>query len=352
MSAASEISQNVWLGPTPEWSATTKPTTKDLGFDVLVDTHDVATMPDPRFLAAVSENFDGDLEPLRLEFPSSGSLLAPSWGDVEVFDLIDMCKWVYHVTHPEVTNASVDADGDISMVSLTSKPRKVLIHCSDGYTESSLLAIAYFIFAEGVPVHEAWLRLHSEKKRNFFAYPSDVTFLTTVQNRLLFESPAARQRQLCPQPDPGWLANMDGSFPSRILPYMYLGNLAHANNPELLRALGITRLLSVGEPVSWSKCEVDKWGSENMMMIDGVQDNGIDPLTQELNRCLEFIGRSFFSSNGPGRQTDQVRILRKRKVGRNGDFGTLSRWRFEVRYHLYRRGHGGNGIVISKSIVS
>lgn len=289
MSAATEISQNVYLGHTPDWPASTRPTVEDLGFDVLIDTHDVATMPDPRFLCAMSDKFR-DQEPLRLEFPSSGSLLAPSWGDPEIFDLIDMCKWIYHITHPPVPNADVDADGDIAMVPLTPKPRKVLIHCSDGYTESSLLAIAYFMFAEGVPVHEAWLRLHCEKKRNFFAYPSDVTLLTTVQHRLLLESPAAQHGRFRNLPDPGWLAKMDGSLPSRILPYMYLGNLAHANNPELLRNLGIKRLLSIGEPVSWPREEAEKWGFENMMMIDDVQDNGIDPLTQEFDRCLGFIG--------------------------------------------------------------
>jgi dual specificity MAP kinase phosphatase len=73
---------------------------------------------------------------------------------------------------------------------------------------------------------------------------------------------------------------------------MYLGNLTHANNPELLRALGITRILSIGEPVSWSQAEIEKWGVESLLMIDEVQDNGIDPLTQQFDRCLEFIGES------------------------------------------------------------
>src|SRR5690606_17051106 len=106
----------------------------------------------------------------------------------------------------------------------------------------------------------------------------DVTFLTSVQNKLLLESPVARARQALDLPDAKWLARMDGSLPSRVLPYMYLGNLAHANNPALLRALGIRRILSVGEPVSWPRMEVERWGPDNLMMIDDVQDNGIDPL--------------------------------------------------------------------------
>nr|GFD58024.1 hypothetical protein [Tanacetum cinerariifolium] len=83
----------------------------------------------------------------------------------------------------------------------------------------------------------------------------------------------------------------DGSLPSRILPYMYLGNLGHANNPEMLRELGITRILSVGEALSWD-ADVKKqlqWPEENFLMVDRVQDNGVDPLWSEFERCLKFI---------------------------------------------------------------
>ena len=91
------------------------------------------------------------------------------------------------------------------------------------------------------------------------------------------------------------MKRIDGSLPSRILPYMYLGNLSHANNPSLLAAMGIKRVLSVGEPVSWSDGTSKSWGAGNVMFIDRVQDNGVDPLTDEFDRCLEFIGE--FTSN-------------------------------------------------------
>ncbi|KAL2380039.1 hypothetical protein RJZ90_004863 [Blastomyces dermatitidis] len=283
MAEASEITTNVWQGPTPDINE--RPF-EDLGFDVFIETHDVANIPNIRYLSKISRQMDDG--PQRLEFPSSGSVLA-SFNQIEVFDLIDTCRWIYHITHPERLEQPIDSDGDIPMVELTAKPRKVLIHCGDGYTESSLLAIAYFMFAEGAPVHEAWLRLHCEKQRNFFAYPSDVTFLTSIQQRLLLESPAARNRSITNSLEPAWLSRMDGSLPSRILPYMYLGNLTHANNPELLRALGIRRILSIGESVSWPPSEIEKWGPESLMMINEVQDNGIDPLTQQFDRCLKFI---------------------------------------------------------------
>ncbi|KAL2221839.1 hypothetical protein M432DRAFT_600609 [Thermoascus aurantiacus ATCC 26904] len=290
MSKASEISNNVWQGPTPELILRpqgTGPVKEEEEFDLLIEASDVASVPGPRLL----EKIEKDLEdgPQRLEFPSSGSIIPPTGENREVDDLVNTVRWMYYLANPEEPEQEVDADGDIPMVSLVKKPRKIFIHCGDGYTESSLLAIAYFVFAEGVPVHEAWLRLHCEKKRNFFAYPSDVAFLTSIQRRLLQESPAAQGLNLSRLPDPAWLSKMDGSLPSRILPYMYLGNLTHANNPELLWALGIRRVLSIGEPVNWTDAEIRMWGEKNLMFIDQIQDNGIDPLTQEFDRCLEFI---------------------------------------------------------------
>ncbi|KAF3483175.1 pps1 dual specificity phosphatase [Arthroderma uncinatum] len=287
MSQASEISNNVWQGPTPDLSY-------DMGglpaadYDILIETHDGASIPDSRYLTKISSQLHKG--PHHIEFPSSGSIMASAWSQLEVYDFIATCRWIYQLANPiSQDEPSEGEDGDIPMRTVPAKPRKVFIHCGDGYTESSLLALAYFMYAEGAPVHEAWLRLHCEKKRNFFAYPSDVTFLLGIQQKLLCESPNPKGRQLTYRPSPNWMTKMDGSLPSRILPYMYLGNLAHATNPELLWSLGIRRVLSVGEPVSWMAEEVEKWGAENLLLINEVQDNGIDPLTQELERCLEFI---------------------------------------------------------------
>lgn len=289
MSKTSEISKNVWQGPTPDLTVGLGDLHSDEEFDLFIEASDLASIPGPRFLAKVDRQLkDG---PQQIEFPSSGSIVPPPTTEKkEVDDLVTTVRWLYYLANPEEPEEEqVDADGDIPMASLSRKPRKVLIHCGDGYTESSLLVLAYFMFAEGVPAHEAWLRLHCDRKRNFFAYPSDVAFLTSIQQQLLQESPAARGLNLSRLPDPTWLGKMDGSLPSRILPYMYLGNLTHANNSELLWALGIRRVLSIGEPVSWSEAEVKRWGKNNLMFIDQVQDNGIDPLTQEFERCLEFI---------------------------------------------------------------
>lgn len=290
MSRASEISKNVWLGPTPDYMLrpeVCEPPKQD-PYDLMIEASDLASIPGPRYLAMIDKQLEEG--PQRIEFPSSGSMALPSGNTRELEDLVNTIRWIYYLAHPEPTEEA-EADGDISGGPSRKQPRSVYIHCADGYTESSLLAVAYFMFAEGVPAHEAWLRLHCQQGRNFFTYPTDVAFLRHVQPRLLQESPANRSMMASELSDPDWFMNMDGSLPSRILPYLYLGNLSHANNPELLRELGVRRVLSIGEPVSWSGQGRHEWGVENLMFIDNVQDNGIDPLWQEIHSCLDFIGK-------------------------------------------------------------
>ena len=296
MSKASEIANNVWLGPTPDsvLCPSSTHTGEKSDFDVLIEASDLAQLPHTETLRRIAELSGSALQ--HIDFPSSGSIMPPTWSHAEVDGLMEMCQWIYKLANPGTTSdpdgEEPDSDGDIPMRTLPQRPRKILIHCTDGYTESTLLALAYFMYANCAPVHDAWLRLHCEKKRNFFSYPSDVALLKTIQPRILRESPRRpRDVSAIEREEPAWLSRIDGSLPSRILPYMYLGNLGHANNPELLKAMGIRRVLSVGEPISWSERDLSAWGRENVSFIDRVQDNGVDPLTDEFERCLEFIGR-------------------------------------------------------------
>jgi dual specificity MAP kinase phosphatase len=225
-------------------------------------------------------------------------------------------------------------------------PKKILLHCLDGYTETSLLALAYSMFAHGLTVGEAWVSMHVNKERNFFAYPSDVSLLRAIQPRILSISPAfltKKAQRLQPRakdgdvemtdvdldpmnilsvkPDPVWLNDSyDGSLPSRVLPYLYLGNIAHAKSPALLKELGIKRILSVGENIDWkewkskldppamctgedgselhrsmSKTEVREFSKEGYDFLKvggcGLADNGIDGLSMTFDKCMEFIGK-------------------------------------------------------------
>ncbi|KAF2121475.1 hypothetical protein BDV96DRAFT_483649 [Lophiotrema nucula] len=292
MSKASEISANVFLGPSPDPQL--QDSTSEEAFDVLIEATDLAHVPDSRSLRNIRAALEKDgQESIHLEFPSSGSIMPPSWSHAEVDGLMETCKWIYELANPnevkKTKRKKTDEDGDIELEDLVA-PKKFLLHCTDGYTETSLLALTYYMYAEGVPAHEAWVQLHRDKGRNFFAYPTDVSLLTSIEPRILQESPRW-QKDVFNLRSPEWLERIDGSLPSRILPYMYLGNLGHANNPELLRELRITRILSVGETLSWADKIRDKlnWPVENLMVIDRVQDNGVDSLWDDFDRCLKFI---------------------------------------------------------------
>lgn len=348
MSSASEVSHNFWLGPTPDPTLGFIPDhcVEDPPFDIMIEANDLAQLPDAKTFALLEELLhqkdNANLSAIpQLEFPGSGSIMPPTWSQVEVDGLLATCEWLYQQTHnPPRTqkrrdsklslDAEVDTDGDSVMGSPDSEPhegRRVLVHCADGYTESSLLALAYYMYAECVPVHEAWLQLHREKRRNFFAYGTDVALLRAIQPRLLQASPkhSGDLKQLCPSV-PDWLDKMDGSLPSRILDYMYLGNLGHANNPSLLKELGIGRVLSVGEPVCWSKEVLEQWPKEDLMFVDKVQDNGVDQLTEEFPRCLEFIGKLGEFVKLIATTIANASICRERAAERDQDAGALSCW--------------------------
>lgn len=299
MTKASEIDHNVWLGPTPDPAIDSALAGSEEQYDILIECSDMGRL-NPAALKAIAER-DDEQRPMYLEFPSSGSIMPPTWSQTEADGILETCKWIYNISHgilpPDDDIIIDDSDGDSPMsVSSRTRPRRILIHCTDGYTESTLLALSYFTYATGLPVPSAWLELHVDKKRNFFAYPSDVALLTSIAPRLLSESPVHAGKSLnditeLAKAEPEWIKNMDGSLPSRVTDYMYLGNLGHANNPELLREMGINQILSVGETASWKDGELERWGRDNIMLVQRVQDNGVDPLTEEFTRCLDFIGK-------------------------------------------------------------
>lgn len=347
MSQASEIANNVWLGPSPvvdtmlqmpDGSDSCQEPTKK--YDLLIEASDMAQLPDRKAYSLLDNLLSGNklskTSVPQLEFPGSGSISPPTWSQSEVDGLMAACAWIYKqandlanecepisaiepprgrkdskvaYTPPEKDNdgdSIMAASDNLGSTSPNSFPqsstdgKKILLHCADGYTETSLLALAYYMYANGVSLDRAYIELHRDLGRNFFAYPTDVALLASIQPRILQSSPARIDcsfTTLSP-PVPAWMHKIDGSLPSRITDYMYLGNLGHANNPGLLKELGIGQVLSVGESVSWTEEERKTFQTipasgetvrDRLMFIDKVQDNGVDPLTDEISRCLEFI---------------------------------------------------------------
>lgn len=295
MTKPSQIAHNVWMGPTLD-----RGSEEESLFDLLIECSDLGRL-NPHALQELAEGAAPEESICCLDFPSSGSILPSSWSHAETDGIVETCKWIYHLAHGSQPSGINGSNGDAVMINTPGswspmRPRKILIHCGDGYTESTMLGIAYYSFSTGRSIPDAWLNLHTTLKRNFFAYPADVSLLTSIAPRLLTDSPAlegkdSRAFETLATDEPDWLPGIDGSFPSRVLDYLYLGNLNHANNPDLLRALGIGQLLSVGETAMWRDGELEQWGPQNVFVVEDVQDNGIDPLTEEFDRCLDFIGK-------------------------------------------------------------
>lgn len=295
--------------------------------------------------------------------------------DEAVESIVDMCIWIKKQSCPNTKVApNHNAHGLLHGALRYSRnntssnawpkhpqqlPRRVLLHCSDGYTDTSILALAYLMYSRALSLPEAYLDLQNRCNRCFFVYGRDVPFLQRLSKRLAAESksllgspersrssfnwslnssnddvpstmrstsrrsssgrrnsneegsppfeqsvwarglaaatglvtssqgPLAKKssgnlrsgaqlaaeltRTSTPTPqrstptpmspaqhdllqpppvkDHSWFNNphFQGSFPSRILPFLYLGNLSHALNPAMLHAIGITHVVSVGE---------------------------------------------------------------------------------------------------------
>ncbi|PCH39360.1 hypothetical protein WOLCODRAFT_29498 [Wolfiporia cocos MD-104 SS10] len=329
------------------------------------------------------------------------------------------------------TSASVHADTDC--VEMRTRPSKMLIYSADGYTESSVLALALLMTLRRVALPQAYLLLQCEKRRSFFVYPVDLPVLRRIEVRLererererglgidrkgrgvvvglgreredekerekegaetsdamalvnafekqheqwtrprLATRPSAKSVSFAvpparaPPPPPVnmppsrtqsendsetlhlevapgsgrprastlpasvapppsihdhevWFTDprFDGSFPSRVLPFLYLGNLNHASNAYMLHALGITHVVSVGEcalvpppsleaSASAPSCAgaaasararaahgslfvEEREGRIRVLDIKGVCDDGIDTLEPQLAPICDWI---------------------------------------------------------------
>ena len=306
-------------------------------------------------------------------------------------------------------------------------PRRILLHCGDGYTETSMIALTYLMYARALTLPEAYLYLQNEAERSFFVYGRDLPLLKKIEikvrNRLALQQTSAHgstgwdrskshswssvqppfdrtdsahfavadldetiasdeetdpsftperggwQKSLvaaasglvsaipshhrrnastgssvvrasggmtrvrtptpsspeCETPSASspsqnahaWFydAHFEGAFPSRILPFLYLGNLHHALNAAMLHALGITHVVSVGEsalatpdgevinivttpagkassaPVTYTNSlwHEQQAGRISVLDMQNVSDDGIDPLRSTMKEAVEYI---------------------------------------------------------------
>ena len=117
MSAASEIAPNVFLGPTPDLANFPPENEEDADYDVFIEASDLAQIPDSRALKAMRSVIDqGDHPSISLEFPSSGSIMPPTWSQAEVDGLIEMCRWIHDIAAGAEDTEEHDLGSSLSCV--------------------------------------------------------------------------------------------------------------------------------------------------------------------------------------------------------------------------------------------
>ncbi|KAA1476202.1 hypothetical protein DENSPDRAFT_499399 [Dentipellis sp. KUC8613] len=345
-----------------------------LGFDVCVECCDLAPCPGPAELRAAEEHLarmeDGWAQQCRERgevgaeddaavpprpAPNAGAVVhlpfpsAPPCTTAGLNALCAFVEFVQRVIEPPGYDGA--ADGKVRVGGglgrrgkAPTRASKVLIYSSDGYTESSVLALCLVMALKGMSLPEAYLELQVAKKRSFFVYHSDLSLLRRFEAKLSRERPTMRLRApthsgtqhalsasfeehspfsgaktqhgrprastspLLPSlvsDHQVWFDDprFDGSFPSRVLPFLYLGNLNHASNAYMLHALGITHVVSVGECALVPPAEPgpkrqgslfieEREGRIKVLDIKGVCDDGIDTLEPQLGPICEWIDRA------------------------------------------------------------
>ncbi|PPQ92589.1 hypothetical protein CVT25_007281 [Psilocybe cyanescens] len=80
-------------------------------------------------------------------------------------------------------------------VQARSRPLKILLYSSDGYTESSVPALCLLMAIKSLMLPEAYLELQVEKRRSFFVYQSDLGVLRRVEGRLREEREREKEKE-------------------------------------------------------------------------------------------------------------------------------------------------------------
>ncbi|KZT42199.1 hypothetical protein SISSUDRAFT_980478 [Sistotremastrum suecicum HHB10207 ss-3] len=322
------------------------------GYDLCVQCHDGASIPSSQHIRRAEEH----LQTLSALWQTGFTSVPPSRPPPNAQSIL-------HLPFPSSPSLQTNPIPAITtfltfIQSLihASRRSKVLIYSQDGYTESSVLALSLIMAEKRCSLPEAYLELQNRRHRSFFVYESDLAILRRVEQKYCTPQSVGRSRERgdrdrwpwsnfgrnnnnaspvpagdAPSSPPSskvgrssrnhssslpvlphgadhysWMNNprFDGSLPSRVLPFLYLGNLNHACNAYMLHALGITHVVSVGEsalipdepsspaPSGKPHGAGTLWLEEREGRIKNVSDDGIDSLRLQLRSICEWIDRA------------------------------------------------------------
>lgn len=301
MGRATEIAPNVWLGTSWDFvpDGTENPDNKPT-FGIGIEVVSAGELPPSSFLELVDTTFSEHdaqkskgLQPktqtAHLECPVS--LLYGSDQSALCDSLLNLCVWIHK--HAAPTESTREA-------------RRVILYCDDGYSESSILALSYLMYTMGFSLDQAYMYLQLDLYRSFFVTQSEWHLLQQLAQRMpaLREAhpPAQHPAPTPDEPQPLFMDDFhfDGSMPSRILPFLYLGNMQHAMNVRLQQRLGITHVVSVGEDCladtgPHTLAAAREAGTVDVLQIQNLADDGIDPLRPVLNDIVQYIEKARLS---------------------------------------------------------
>ncbi|KAK9722905.1 tyrosine/serine/threonine protein phosphatase pps1 [Basidiobolus ranarum] len=299
---ASEISPNVWVG-----------NIKDTPFGKSDDTYPVPEIYNP--VGSNPNNISICIEAAEFtEYPKASDLeaLAEKLDKTPPPESKSLSGPTVHIrvgagiSYPAESMESVTTKV-LSTVQFIKKQagqgERILIYCGDGYSEISILVLSYLMYCYRLTLPQAYYILQT--KRSFSVAHQDLELLMCVEDLIWATLEAEKEQQpvvastdhvfdeITPQADllaakgigSSWFYNskFKGSFPSRILPHLYLGDYNHATNHDLLKLLGITHILSAGEDTKQSTRAFE------ILYLDNLLDDGVDSLIPYLDECVEFI---------------------------------------------------------------
>ncbi|WFD22819.1 hypothetical protein MEQU1_001496 [Malassezia equina] len=300
-SRASPIAPNVWLGTPRDFvpDDTENPENKPT-FGIGIEVIDVGGLPPSSFLELVDTTFaEYDAQMQRGENPKEQTahlecpVSLPLGSDPQTLceGLLNMCVWIHR--HAQPLEAEREA-------------RRIILYCHDGYSESSVLALSYLMYTMGLTLDQAYMHVQLDLHRSFFVSSSDWQLLQKLEDRMpaLREAHPPSQVTVAPLDEtrPQFMDDFhfDGSMPSRILPFLYLGSVRHAMNSRLHQRLGITHVVSVGE-----NCLTDagphtleaarRAGIVDVLEIQNLADDGIDALRPVLSDIVQYIEQARLS---------------------------------------------------------
>ncbi|TFY80357.1 hypothetical protein EWM64_g3653, partial [Hericium alpestre] len=192
------------LPPAPGASDPFTPEHNSGGFDICIECCDAALVPGPPQLRAAEEHLarleEGWRQRIMLgqgkasEKEKGKAMAIPHRPPPHAGVVVHLA--FPSATYPVTTGAdAIYAFIDFLRRVLMPKSRrgaKVLIYSSDGYTESSVLALCLLMAMRGCSLPEAYVELQVNKKRSFFVYKTDLPLLRRVETRLARDRTAAR----------------------------------------------------------------------------------------------------------------------------------------------------------------